>query len=318
MSSHILRYDVAFTQPASVATLPQRPDHSVRFGVMIMPDQPMATLRERFRQVEALGFDQMYVPDHMGDFRDLAGTWFEGGTLLAAAAMHTERIRVGMMVSNPILRSPALLAKQALAIDHLSGGRVDVGLGAGLFALDHHAVGEEPWSPRERAGRFADYVQIVDGVMRGDTPSFTFEGQWLWARDVPTAPGPVQRPRPPMIVGGQSPTVLRVAAAHADVWNTIGPMGANLEEVLDATARQNRQLDDLCAAAGRDPRSLRRSLTTFAATDPWESPISLIEVVERFRPAGIDEFVIGWPPEDRLGEFAWFANEILPSFSRES
>jgi alkanesulfonate monooxygenase SsuD/methylene tetrahydromethanopterin reductase-like flavin-dependent oxidoreductase (luciferase family) len=285
-----------------------------RFGIMVMLDAPVATMLEQARQAEALGFDQVFFPDHMGDFRNTAGPWFDGWSMIAAAAMATETIRIGALVSNPILRAPALLAKQAITVDHLSGGRLDLGIGAGLFAHDHHAVGDDPWSARERAERFTEYVAIVDGVLRGAGQPYSFEGRWLWARDVPTAPGPVQHPRPPLIIGGQAPTVLRVTAERADVWNTHGPIGAGFEEILETTARQNRQLDELCSAAGRDPAALRRSLTTFASTDPWNGHMSLEleEIVERFTPAGITEFVIGWPPEDRLAEFERLAQVVIP------
>lgn len=114
-------------------------------------------------------------------------------------------------------------------------------------------------------------------------------------------------------MGGQSPTVLRVATERADVWNTIGPMGAGLDEVLETTGRQNRHLDELCAAAGCDSATLRRSLALYAATDPWSSPVSLEEIVDRFAPAGITEFVIGWPTEDRVDELERLAHEVIPA-----
>lgn len=287
---------------------------TMQFGLMVYPDAPPSVLADRYRRTEALGFDQLVLPDHSGDLRNLDGYWLEGWTALTAAAIWTERIRIGPLVSNPILRPPALMAKQALAVDHLSGGRLELGIGAGIFDFDHHAVGTQPWSARERAGRFAEYVEIVDGVLRGAGRPYTFSGQWLWARDVPTAPGSVQQPRPPIVVGGQSPTVLRVAAERADVWNTIGPMGASFEEVLEVTAHQNRQLDELCSAAGRDPSTLRRSLAVFQSTDPWVSPVTLEEVVERFTRIGIAEFVIGWPEDEgRVDELERLALEVIPS-----
>jgi alkanesulfonate monooxygenase SsuD/methylene tetrahydromethanopterin reductase-like flavin-dependent oxidoreductase (luciferase family) len=301
------------TSPAHAPGAASATQPRLQFGIMVYPDAPAPVLADRFRQAEALGFDQVVVPDHIGDLRDLAGPWLEGWSVLAAAAVQTERIRIGPLVANPILRSPALLAKQAMAIDHLSGGRLDLGLGAGIFDFDHAAVGTEPWSPKERAGRFAEYVEIVDGILRGTGERYSFAGQWLRAGQVPTAPGSLQRPRPPIIVGGQSPTVLRVTAARADVWNTIGPMGADLATVLEVTAHQNRQLNEMCEANGRDPATLRRSLALYAATDPWESPVTLEELVERFTVIGIHEFTIGWPPEDRLDDFRRLTDEVIPA-----
>lgn len=285
----------------------------MRFGVIMLPDAPVHTLVERIRQVEALGFDQLYFPDHIADLRELSGVWLDGWSVLVAAAAQTEKIRVGMMVSNPILRPPAVLAKLAVTVDHLSGGRLDLGVGAGTFAFDHEATGTEPWSPKERAGRFAEYVEIVDGILRGAGRPYGFQGRSLWVRNVHTSPPPIQLPRPPLIVGGQSPTVLRVAADRADVWNTIGPMGAGFEDIVDITVRQSRHLDELCAAAGRDPSTLRRSLTLFEATDPWSSPVNLEQIADRFAPAGVTEIMITWPPAHRYEEFERLALDTIPA-----
>jgi alkanesulfonate monooxygenase SsuD/methylene tetrahydromethanopterin reductase-like flavin-dependent oxidoreductase (luciferase family) len=284
-----------------------------QFGIMLYPDVPFPTLIEQARWVESLGFDQIYLPDHSANLQDLDGPWFDGLTALAVVAAHTESIRVGTLVSNPILRSPAMLARQALSIDHLSGGRLELGIGAGVFDWDHRAVGSEPWSAKERAGRFAEYVEIVDGILRGAGEPYSFEGSWLWAPDVRTAPTSVQRPRPPIIVGGQSPTVLRTAARFADVWNTIGPMGADAETVLEVTARQTRQIDELAAEAGRDPATIERSFALYGPWDPWEAPVTLEEVVERFDAIGITGFVTNIPDETRLDEFERMARETVPA-----
>jgi alkanesulfonate monooxygenase SsuD/methylene tetrahydromethanopterin reductase-like flavin-dependent oxidoreductase (luciferase family) len=286
---------------------------NLSFGVLLYPDATLLDQPRQFRWLEELGFDQVLVPDHSSDLRDRDGAWFDGWSVLPLAAQATESIRIGTLVSNQILRPAATLARQALTVDHLSGGRLDLGIGAGLFDWDHHAVGEEPWSPRERAGRFADYVAILDGILRGTGERFTHDGESLWVRDVPTAPGSVQRPRPRLITGGQSPTVLRVTAERADVWNTIGPFVDDADEIVAVTARQNRRLDELCAAAGRPPESLRRSYTAFGPFDIWSQPVSLEELVERFGAIGMTEFVIDLPPSDRLAEFEKLATHTIPA-----
>ena len=285
----------------------------LKFGVLVYPDAGLIENPRVFRWLEDLGFDQVLVPDHSADLRDRGGPWFDGWSLLPIAAHTTDRIRIGTLVSNPILRPPATLARQALTIDHLSGGRLDLGIGAGIFDWDHHAVGEEPWSPRERAGRFADYVAIVDGILSGTGDPFAYEGRWLHARGVATSPGSIQRPRPTIITGGQSPTVLRVSAERADVWNTHGPIVDDPVEILETTARQNRQLDELCRAIGRDPTSLRRSFTSFGPFDIWKGNASLESVVERFSAIGMTEFVIDLPRRERLEEFERLAVEVLPA-----
>lgn len=286
--------------------------HKLTFGVLVYPDRDFPAMIERFQKAEALGFDAVYVPDHSRDLRNESGTWFEGMTALAVAAMSTSRIRIGTLVSNPILRPPAILARQAVAIDHLSGGRLDLGIGAGVFAWDHHAVGTEPWSPKERAGRFADYVAIVDGVMRGEGKPFTHEGEWLWTRDAATAPASLQKPRVPIITGGQSPTILRVTAKYADVWNTIGPMGAGPDEIVEVTAKQNRQLDDMLRENGRKPSDLRRSFATYGPFDIWTAPVTLADVVERFSAIGVTDYIFDFPEADRLNELEQLANDLIP------
>jgi alkanesulfonate monooxygenase SsuD/methylene tetrahydromethanopterin reductase-like flavin-dependent oxidoreductase (luciferase family) len=286
---------------------------ALQFGVMLFPDSAIPELTSRMKQAEALGFDQLYLPDHIGDPRGLAGDWYDTWTLLAVAATLTRRIRIGTLVANPVLRPPAVTAAHAMTLDHLSDGRLDLGLGAGIFGFDHQAVGTTTWPARERMERFAEYTQIVDGILRGAGARFSFHGRWLRANDVPTAPGPVQRPRPPIVLGGQSPTVLRVAAERAEVWNTHGPLHADIDDLVAITGRQNRRLDDMCTAAGRDPTTLRRSLTLFGATDPWTKSAPLEQTVERFTQVGIEEFVIHWPPTHRSSEIETLAMDVIPT-----
>ncbi|MEJ3656763.1 LLM class flavin-dependent oxidoreductase [Actinomycetes bacterium KLBMP 9759] len=285
----------------------------VKFGVMLYPDVPFPELQEQARRVEELGFDQIFLPDHAANLRDLSGPWFDGLTALTVVAQATSRVRVGMLVANPILRPPAVLARHALSVDHLSGGRLELGLGSGVFDWDHHAVGSQPWPPAERARRFVEYLTIVDGVLRGTGEPFTFHGEFLNATDVRTVPSSVQRPRPPIIVGGQGPTMLRMAAESGDVWNTIGPMGADAATVLEVTGRQNRRIDELAVAVGRDPATIRRSLALYGPWDPWVAPVKLTEVVDRFGELGLTEFVMNLPEVARMPEFERMATDEIPA-----
>jgi alkanesulfonate monooxygenase SsuD/methylene tetrahydromethanopterin reductase-like flavin-dependent oxidoreductase (luciferase family) len=124
-------------------------------------------------------------------------------------------------------------------------------------------------------------------------------------------PVPLQTPRPPLTVGGQSPTVRRVAAATADCWNTHGPFGAGVEQILDITRRQQALVDDLCVQAGRDPSTLRRSLLLFGALDVWTSQVAFARIVEEFSAIGIREFVLFWPGDDRRAELERLAADVL-------
>jgi alkanesulfonate monooxygenase SsuD/methylene tetrahydromethanopterin reductase-like flavin-dependent oxidoreductase (luciferase family) len=280
----------------------------MRVGVMVMADASMPTLLERITRTEELGFDQVFLADHLAHPFTPGTTWFDYGSLLGAAAMRTERIRIGTMVSNPILRPPALLAREAVTVDHLSGGRLELGIGAGIIELDHHATGTAPWSVKERVGRFVEYAQIVDELLRKDGEVYEFDGRWLQVNGLPTNPGPVQRPRPPIIVGGQAPTILRVAAERADIWNTIGRMDGTVAENIELTRGQNQRLDELTEAAGRDPKSLRRSV----AIDPFTAPEQFEEQVERFAEVGFQEFFFTWPDDEHLTELERIA-KVLPT-----
>ena len=282
-----------------------------QFGVIVMQDASASEVLARFRRIEEMGFDQAYIADHIGDFRALDGPFLDGWSLLAAAATATSRVAIGPLVNNPILRAPGLLAKQAMTVDQLSGGRLELGMGAGVFEMDHAAVGSPMWPVGERVRRFAEYVQIVDGAMRALGKPYTFEGEWYTVRDLPTAPGPVRRP--PIVVGGQAPTMLKVAVSHGDVWNTNGQVGAPVADIVTRTREQNDRLDELCLAAGRDPATLRRQFLLWDTTDPLEPGASLVELVERLSEAGIEDFVLPWPWQPSQQEkFEHLAREVIP------
>jgi alkanesulfonate monooxygenase SsuD/methylene tetrahydromethanopterin reductase-like flavin-dependent oxidoreductase (luciferase family) len=285
----------------------------VRFAAYVMPDVPFPTLAERCRQVEESGFDAVYTADHTRDFRH-PGPWFDCWTAMAAMALATTEVRIGTMVSNPIIRPPVLLAQEALALDHLSGGRLELGIGTGIAGFDHDAMGSEHWSLGERVRRFAEYVEVVDGALRaGPDRPFSYKGEFHRAEGVVADPLPVQQPRPPITVAGQSPTVLRVAAERADAWNTHGPFGAGVDEIADVTAQQCARVDELCLAAGRQPGDVRRSLLCFWALDAWQSPGTLADIVTRFSAIGVTEFVVTWPEDEReRALFEEAVTEVIP------
>lgn len=284
----------------------------LRFGIYILQDAPFPALAERWRRAEEWGFDCIYVADHARDFRNLFGPWFDGWMVLAALAQTTQRARVGILVSNPILRAPAVLAKQAVTVDHLSQGRLELGVGTGIAGFDHAAVGIDYWPPKERARRFREYIEIVDGLLRSSTAPYSFHGRYYQTHDTALAPAPLQHPRLPITVGGQSPTALKAAADLADCWNTHGPFGHSYEQILEITRKQNRWLDESCAAAGRDPAALRRSLLLFDALDAWADADSFERIVEDFREVGMTEFVVLWPEDDEVPLFEHAIEEVIP------
>lgn len=290
------------------------PDSLRQFGVILYADRPLDRIIEQAQWVESLGFDQVFLPDHTADLRDPSGYWLETMTTLAIVARETSRIRIGTLVANPIMRAPFTFAKQALTLDHASGGRLEIGIGAGVFDWDHAAMGSTPWGRQERAERLEEFTAMVDGILRGTGDSFDFEGRWYRASGVRTAPAAVQRPRPPITIGGQSTPVLRIAARYGDTWNTIGPMGASADDILSAIATQNRKLDGLAIEAGRDPAAIRRSYTPFGAWEPWDQPdpVTAFEhMVRTFNEIGIQDYVTGIP-DDRLDDLSHVATDLIP------
>jgi alkanesulfonate monooxygenase SsuD/methylene tetrahydromethanopterin reductase-like flavin-dependent oxidoreductase (luciferase family) len=272
----------------------------LRFGVLDLPDAPFETLFERWHQIEELGFDFLFAPGHARHTRDPSLPWLDGLTVLAAMAMKTNRIRIGTLVANPLLHRPSVLAKAAAAIDHLSGGRLELGIGMGVEEFDHLETGTEYWSPNERAARYAEYVEVVDGVLRSAGNPFSFDGDYYRTTGAELAPPPPQKPRPPLIIGSRGRTGRRLAARVGDCWNTYALSGEGpTEAIVEKTRQRNEELDAHCADLGRDPRSVRRSLIMWPPLDPWADPSELQRIIETFRVVGITEFILMWPGDDR-------------------
>lgn len=287
--------------------------HDLRFGIITLPNVPWPTLAERWRRIEALGFDSVWNADHYLNPHQPEEPWFEGWTSLAALAACTTRIRVGVLVTCVTFRNPALLAKVALTVDHVSNGRLELGLGAGYSELEHRMMGIRFPPPSERVAHFREVVEIVDALLRNDLT--THRGQHYAVTEALMRPAPIQRPRPPLTLAGKGPRMLEVIAAYADTWNSSGSPG-------EMRAR-SAFLDEQCAVASRDPGRIRRSLLFSRSVDPeyagiWESPDRFQEVVGRYREAGVSEFIFYWPrpgpDETRLVRgLERIASDVLPT-----
>lgn len=248
----------------------------MKLGAVVVPFEPWEQVVRWAREVEELGLDSLWVPDHLVNTVG-SKPFYEGWTTLAALAQATSRIRIGTIVSSIVFRAPRVLAKQALAVDHVSGGRLEVGVGAGAGA-DNEAAGLPPWTPRERSDRLRGFVEELDSLLRGD------ERRGF----------PLQRPRPPLTVAAWSPRNIRLAAERADRWNTQGGFGLSAEEGLRAAAAQVAVLE----AAARRPvvRSFLHGYRWVAET-PFASVDSFSAYVERYRDLGFDELLFYYPPE---------------------
>jgi F420-dependent oxidoreductase-like protein len=261
---------------------------------------------ERWQFFDRIGFDSAWDCDHFQQPSRPQGPYFEGWTLLAALAAQTSRIRIGVLVTSNTFRHPALLAKQAVTVDHISNGRLELGLGAGWFVPEHENFGIPFPEPAELVGRFRESVQIIDLLLRQDVT--TFDGAYYQIKDAPFRPGPVQKPRPPLTLGAHRSKMLRVVAEYADRWNSHG--------TVDELRERNAILDDHCVAIGRDPNEIIRSLYGWAAlmpADPWDSVDAFQEVVGRYKEAGINEFIIDAPDTDRFDLLERIATEVIPA-----
>lgn len=254
---------------------------------------------------EELGFDSIWHADHYQRPSIPDAPFLEGWTLLAALALKTTRPRIGILVTSNTFRHPPLLAKQAVTVDHISNGRLELGIGTGWFKGEHENFGVPFPEPPELVDRFQEAVVLIDKLLTLDVT--TFEGKYYQVRDAPFRPEPVQRPRPPLTLGAHGPRMLRFAARYADRWNSHGT-AAEIRE-------RNAFLDEACAAIGRDPGEIIRSLygwTIPMGIDPWSSPDAFSDVVGRYREAGMSEFLMEAPHEHQFPMMERIAAEVLP------
>jgi alkanesulfonate monooxygenase SsuD/methylene tetrahydromethanopterin reductase-like flavin-dependent oxidoreductase (luciferase family) len=277
----------------------------LRFGICIPPVLPVPQMIDQCRFVESLGYDSVWMADQFYNPLRPGDPMWEAWTLLAAVAAHTSRIRLGTLVTNFIYRNPALVASQALTVDHLSSGRLELGLGAGFSTMDQTMTGGHAWEPRERVGRFREAVQIVDLMLRNEVTNFC--GEYYRVKDAVLSPRPIQKPRPPLTLGVTGPVAMKFAAAFADTWNTpdISPMEYGSGErisshvALEACRRRQDAFDEYCVTSGRNPRDIRRSLLVGYANDvPNESLDAIHEYVGHRVQIGISEFIFFWIPDE--------------------
>jgi alkanesulfonate monooxygenase SsuD/methylene tetrahydromethanopterin reductase-like flavin-dependent oxidoreductase (luciferase family) len=238
--------------------------------------------RELWRLVDAGGFDSCWVFDHLRPMgRDRSGDIFEAWTILAAMAEATSRVRVGTLVSSNLYRHPALLAKMAATVDHVSGGRLDLGLGAGGDPGIDPAIGLAGLSGRERVERLDESAQILRSLWT--RPVTTFPGKHYQLVEVPADPKPVQQPMPLWLASNGERRGLRVVAERATGWLT-----ATFDTAPGDLARLMGVLNQHCEAVGRDPGTLRRGVQ-FPVP---EGDDEILEAVGAFGRAGFTDLVL--------------------------
>jgi alkanesulfonate monooxygenase SsuD/methylene tetrahydromethanopterin reductase-like flavin-dependent oxidoreductase (luciferase family) len=285
--------------------------HDLRFGLFVRPQTPWASTLERCRKAEVLGFDSVWTGDTMYDpFRPDMG-FLDCWNVITAWSAATSRIRIGTLISNIIYRTPALLARQAASVDHISAGRLELGIGGGMFPTDHAMNGTPVWSPRERLERLVETIEIVDRLLRGETMEYS--GRYYSFSEAVMAVLPVQQPRPPLTIAASHRGSIALAANFADSWNTFGGLGLTAEQHFEYAARRVRILDECCAHVGRDPEGVRRSILVYSPLDPWESIDAFRSIVGRYQALGFSEFILYWPRDDQLQILEQAAREVMPA-----
>jgi F420-dependent oxidoreductase-like protein len=258
--------------------------YPVRVGLKYAP---MATTPERMREVwtaaDQAGFDHLWIMDHFMPLVRSATGWyqfaptdsvFEAWTTLAAMAEVAKRIRIGVNVTGNLYRYPAVLAKTVATVDRFSGGRVEFGIGAAWAEFEFTALGI-PFPPaRERMDRLAESLDVLKLLWTQDVAEY--DGVHYHLKGAISEPKPLQKPHPPIWVGGSGEKrLLRIAAQHADVWNIVGG-------TPDEASRLSKVLDAHCEDAGRNPAEIRRSIgVPFRPDDPDRTRREAEALVER-------------------------------------
>lgn len=278
-----------------------------RFGIMTAPQQvDYHDILRVWQEADTIpAIEHAWLFDHLLPIRgDENGPILEGWTLLAALAAQTRRLRLGLLVTSNRFRPPAILAKIAATVDVISGGRLDFGIGVGgrpiaPWPREYSAHGLPFHDTAQAVGSFAEACTVIRRLWTEDEP-FDFDGASIKLVGAFCNPKPVQRPMPPIMIGGRSSAVLRIAAAHADLWNTAG-------EIEDA-ARRGALLDRYCAAIGRDPASITRSLhVPVSYRDPGRTRDEIGKAIA----AGFGHIVLGLNPPYPANVARWVADEFI-------
>jgi alkanesulfonate monooxygenase SsuD/methylene tetrahydromethanopterin reductase-like flavin-dependent oxidoreductase (luciferase family) len=204
------------------------------------------------------------------------------------------------MVTGNTYRNPALLAKEAVTIDHISNGRLDFGIGAGWWEREHQAYGWNFPGPKELVDRFEEALEIISRLQTQERTDF--HGTYYWVDDAPFEPKPIQQPHMPLVIGASGPRMLKLTARYADIWNTRSP--------IEEATRRSRLLDEKCHEVGRDPHEIMRSV--WPGEHPWSSLENVQDVIKTYREAGFTDFVFTWPPDEYVDVMHQFVREVLP------
>ena len=279
------------------------------FGIMTAPMQvDYHDIQRVWREADAIPeIGHAWLFDHLMPIGgDPSGPIHEGWTLLSALAAQTSRLRLGLMVTSNRFRPPAMLAKIAATVDLVSGGRLDFGIGVGsrpghpLALREYQAYGLPFHDAAEATAGFAEACTVIRRLWTESEP-FDFHGEHVRLTGAFLNPKPVQRPHPPILIGGRSSATLRVVAEHADVWNI---PGGDVEDLR----RLGERLDRYCAEIGRDPASIARSIGLPVS---YQQPGFTRDKIAEALDAGIGHIVLSLGTPYPPGVARWVADELI-------
>jgi len=285
------------------------------FGIMTAPMQvDYHDVLRVWREADSIPeIEHAWLFDHLMPIAgDPDGPIHEGWTLLSALAAQTTRLRLGLLVTSNRFRPPAMLARIAATVDIVSGGRLEFGIGVGsrpshpLARREYEAHGLPFHDTAHAVGSFAEACTVIRRLWTEAEP-FDFHGSHVRLTGAFCNPKPVQRPHPPIVIGGRSAATLRVVAEHADVWNI---PGGDIDDVV----RRSALLDRFCAEIGRDPASITRSI---ALAVSYEQPGSTRAAIAEAIDAGFRHVVLGLPAPYPAGVARWVADELVTTSVRE-
>lgn len=275
----------------------------VSFGIKTSPQhvtyEQMLKVWQEAEDIPSI--EHAWLFDHFAPIQgDVAGPCLEGWTVLAAFAAMTKRLRLGLMVTGNTYRHPAVLAKIATTVDVISNGRLDLGIGAGWNVYEHESMGIPLFQPGERIRRLDEACEIIKLLFT--QPSVDFNGRYYQLAEARSEPKPVQRPYPPIVIGGGGEQLtLKVVAKHADIWNYVG----NSVEEFNHKVSVLRQH---CETVGRNPDDIELSLQY--RLKPDDIPAA-VDDIKRFLDAGATHFVLVLPAPYPDGIATRVADEVI-------
>ncbi len=311
--------------------------HPIRFGVQTAQQSvEWSDLRDLWQKADQWGYDSLWTFDHFYPIfvPDPGGTCLEGWTTLTALSQHTKRARIGALVNGNTYRNPCITAKMAATLDLVTGGRLNLGIGAGWFELEHRSFGIDFKTIPGRLQALDESCQIIKGMFTQEKT--TLSGKHYSVVDAMCSPKPLQKPHPPILIGGHGEKVLlKLVAKHADMWKINSVSTEQVSHLLGVIRRhgdivgrdtdeiENTMMTPLCYRAPKErEQNVAQLFAAIGQTTPElarkQAMIGgreeCIDTIERYTKAGITHFIFTVLSPYYLDDIQRFAEEVIPQF----